>query len=166
MRRGRFLLWALAPAALAALAGCGHRFAFGEQLLPESYGPPFGSALKQNLPEHPHLPADEERHAAADSEKNKRYRSHQACHAALSAAVLSHGGAERDVVRISSIESLGHYRDGDIVHEHRCTDYVLSHRSWCAAKEQGDGHGEGHGEAHGGGSKRAAPACGAGETSH
>ena len=159
MDQGRWLLWAMPAAALLALPACGHRFPFGEKLLPESYGPPFGSALKQNLPEHPHNPASDERHAAADSEKNKIYRSHEACHAVLRAAVLQHGGAEADVVRISSIESIGHYRHQGVIHEHRCTDYVLSYRSWCPASPAQGGHG-------GTGHKRAEPACGGGDISH
>lgn len=163
MQKGRWLGLALAAGVLATLPACGHRFPFGEQLLPETYGPPFGSALKQNLPEHPHNPAQDERHAAADSEKNKLYRSHAACHAALRAAVLEHGGAESDVVRISSIESIGHYRHDGVIHEHRCADYVLSYRAWCpAAPGHGEAHGAGErGEAH----KRSEPAC-TGEASH
>ena len=148
MKQGRL---GLAAAALAALAGCGHSFPFGEKLLPETYGPPFGSALKANLPEHPHNPADSERHAAADSEENKTYSSHDACHAALRAAVLAHGGEEENVVRVSSIETIGHYTHDDIVHEHRCTDHVLSYRAWHPARHGGsheEGHDQGHNQGH------------------
>ena len=150
----RIRCWITAAAAAAMLSGCGHNFPFGEKLLPETYGPPFGSALKDNLPHHPHNPAADERHAAADSAESRRYRSHAACHAALEAAVTQHHGA---VVRISSIESMGHYRAGDEIHEHRCHDYVLSHRSWCVPGDGGNGHGAVH--------KRAESSCPA-DSSH
>jgi hypothetical protein len=143
MKHGRLIWGSAAAAALIVLPACGHRFPAGERLLPETYGPPFGSALKANIPEHPHNPADSERHAAADSEKNKTYSSHDTCHAALRAAVLAHGGAEENVVRISSIESMGYYAQGNAIHEHRCTDHVLSYRAWHPAGE-GGGHGAGH----------------------
>ena len=136
------------------LAGCGKIFPPGERLLPATYGPPFGSALKDNRPHHPHNPAADERHAQADAAQSRRYRSHQACHAALDGWVSRqpHGQVER----ISALESVGHYRLGDIVHEQRCSDYVLSSRSWCVSAETGGGHGQAH--------KRAEPgasACGA-----
>jgi len=133
------------------LAGCGKIFPPGERLLPASYGPPFGSALKDNRPHHPHNPAADERHAQADAAQSRRYGSHQACHAALVASVSVH--AHGQVERISALESVGHYKLGDVVHEQRCSDYVLSSRSWCVTASAGGG------QAH----KRAEPgasACG------
>lgn len=151
---GRFALLA----GTLLLAGCGKIFPFGERLLPGTYGPPFGSALKDNQPHHPHNPAADERHAQADAAESRRYRSHQACHAALVASVSRH--AHGQVERISSLETIGHYKIGDIVHEQRCSDYVLSSRSWCVTGGTGGGHGEAH--------KRGEPGaagCG-GETGH
>lgn len=163
MGMGRVVIWAAAAAALVVLPACGKRFPFGERLLPESYGPPFGSALKDVIPAHPHNPADAERHAASDAEENRRYASHAACNAAMrarfaghaaapdasghgtpaAAAPVHHGGEAAEArhgsgpapdphgpVQISSIESVGHYTAGDIVHEYRCTDHVLSYRAW------------------------------------
>lgn len=139
MRRGHgFAL--LAGAAL--LSGCGKIFPPGERLLPVTYGPPFGSALKDNRPHHPHNPAADERHAQADAAEARHYRSHQACHAALLASVSSH--AHGKVERISSLETVGHYKLGDVIHEQRCSDYVLSSRSWCVTGGAGGGHGEAH----------------------
>jgi hypothetical protein len=149
MSIGRCTLTWAALAALLALPACGKTFPFGERLLPETYGPPFGSALKDTIPEHPHNPAHEERHAAPYAAENKRYASHQACHDALVAKVREHGGSERDVVRISSIESMGHATQAGVTHEHRCNGYVLSYRSW----QTGDGHGEAHGDGHSGGNE-------------
>lgn len=171
---GRMLMLGAAVAALVMLPGCGKRFPFGERLLPESYGPPFGSALKDNLPEHPHNPASEERHAAADAEENRIYASHAACNAAMRAVFArhaadhdgaghgsgAHGGTgavsggdhgsanpadhapdhgenPHGPVQISSVESVGHYTAGDVIHEYRCSDYTLSHRSWHAAGAHG-----------------------------
>lgn len=127
MAIGRVVICGAAAAALVVLPACGKRFPFGERLLPESYGPPFGSALKDVIPEHPHNPADAERHAASDAQENRRYASHAACNAAMRARLFPdpHGP-----VRISSIESVGHHTAGDIVHEYRCTDQVLSYRAW------------------------------------
>lgn len=140
MAKGRTFC-VLAGTALLALAGCGHRFGFGERLIPESYGPPFGSALKANQPEHPHNPAAEERHAAADPEKNETFRSHAACNATLGRRIAAHGAGPERIVRISSIETLGHYEADGAVHEYRCTDFVLRYRAWCTG---GSGHGEAH----------------------
>ena len=148
--------WIVGTLAVVAVTGCGHMFPAGEQLLPETYGPPFGSALKDNLPHHPHNPASDERHAASDPEESRTYRSHAACHAALTATVARHGQSGR-IVRLSSIESVGHYEAKGEVHEHRCHDYVLSHRSWCASGSDGGGHGEAH--------KKGEGACD-GETAH
>lgn len=128
-----------AVAALAVLPACGKRFPFGERLLPESYGPPFGSALKDVIPDHPHNPAAEERHAASDAQENRRYASHAACNAAMRARLAA--GAPHGPVPISSIESVGHSTAGDIVHEYRCTGSVLSYRAW---HRQEAGHGNGH----------------------
>lgn len=158
MAIGRVMMCGAAAAALAVLPGCGKRFPFGERLLPESYGPPFGAALKANLPEHPHNPAGEERHAAADAQENRTYGSHAACNAAMRARFARHAaaphpsgphaaggpaGAARSSdhghagadnphgpVQISSIESVGHYRAAGVTHEYRCTNYVLSYRAW------------------------------------
>lgn len=141
MRAG--IRMAAAVAAIALLAACGPKFAFGERLLPASYGPPFGAALKDNQPHHPHHPAADERHAEADSAQARHYRSHQACHAALSSAVAAHGAHGR-IERISSIESIGLYESGGVVHEQRCSDYVLSHRSWCVTGGEAAGHGTAH----------------------
>ena len=143
----------------ALLAGCGKIFPLGERLLPASYGPPFGSALKDNQPHHPHNPAADERHAQADAAQSRRYGSHSACHAALVASVS--GQAHGQVERISALESVGHYKLGEVVHEQRCSDYVLSSRSWCVTAGAGGGHGEAH--------KRAEPgtgACGSGNSAH
>lgn len=129
-------------AGAALLAGCGKIFPPGERLLPVTYGPPFGSALKDNRPHHPHNPAGDERHAQADPAEARHYGSHSACHAAMLASVSGH--AHGEVVRISSLESVGHYRTGDVVHEQRCSDYVLSSRSWCVNASAGGGHGEAH----------------------
>lgn len=154
----RFRLLALAATAMV-LAGCGKIFPPGERLLPATYGPPFGSALKDNQPHHPHHPASAERHAQADSAQSRTYRSHAACHAALTRAVATHGPHGR-VTRVSEVESIGHYELSGEVHEQRCTDYSMSIRSWCAGDAgQGGGHDTGH--------KRAAPsACGAASSSH
>lgn len=126
----RARLWIACGA--AALSACGHAVPFGERLLPETYGPPFGAALKDNQPHHPHHPAAAERHAQASGEEARRFRSFEACHAALEAAVAGHG-EHVQVVRISSVESLGLYEDKGEVHEHRCAGAVLSSRSWCRA---------------------------------
>jgi hypothetical protein len=142
MKANRLVLGIMAAAVLAALPACGKRFPFGEKLLPETYGPPFGAEVSRNLPKHPHYPAGEERHALVDSSAAKTYKSHAACHAALETAVRAHGASGK-VVRISAIESLGSYRVGAQVHEHRCSDYTLTHRSWCQAGESG-GHGGAH----------------------
>jgi hypothetical protein len=139
-------LWSVIASAL--LAGCGHAVPFGERLLPESYGPPFGAALKDNQPYHPHHPASAERYAHASHEEARTFRSHAACHAALEAAVAGHGEHGR-VVRISSVESLGHYEEGGEVHEHRCAGPVLSHRSWCRNEAGHAGAGEAHKKAEG-----------------
>lgn len=146
-----------AVAALGLLSACGHNFPLGERLLPASYGPPFGSALKDNQPHHPHNPAAAERHAAADSAESRQYGSHQACHAALSSSVAAHDAHGR-VERISSIESIGLYEAGGVVHEQRCSDYVLSHRSWCVTGDASSGHGNAH--------KRAEPGCGGDTSQH
>lgn len=150
--------WTAMAIACTILAGCGKIFPLGERLLPASYGPPFGSALKDNQPHHPHNPAADERHAQADAAQSRRYGSHQACHNALVASVSAHAGGQ--VARVSSIESIGHYQSGGIVHEQRCSDYVLASRSWCVGAAEG--HGGGHGEAH----KRAEPACGGANSGH
>jgi hypothetical protein len=121
--------WAAAAAALAILPGCGKNFPIGEKLLPQSYGPPFGDEVARNQVPHPHGPGSSERHSASDSVKNKTYKSHAACRAALQAAVRPHGAPE--LVTISSVEAIAHHEESGEVHEHRCTDYVLSHRSWC-----------------------------------
>ena len=123
-----------------ALAGCGHRFPALEALLPESYGPPFGRGIVANLPHHPHIPGTSERHAEVDTEKNRNYSSHARCQIALRARLGSHAGASGPVA-ISAIEAVGHYEEAGVVHEYRCTDFILSHRAW---------HREGHGEGHGG----------------
>jgi hypothetical protein len=138
MKATRWMVCAAAATALAVLPGCGKRFPVGEHLLPETYGPPFGAALKANMPEHPHSHGDLERYAQADGAESKTYRTHAACHAALQAAVQAHHGK---VERISLTETVGSYDHEGVVHEHRCTDYVLSHRSWCAPAA---GHGEQH----------------------
>lgn len=146
-------------AGIVALAGCGKIFPLGERLTPGTYGPPFGSALKDNQPHHPHNPASAERHSQADSAHSRTFGSHAACHTALSAAVAAHDKGR--VVRISSVETLGHYEDHGEVHEQRCSDYVLSHRSWCANASRAPGGG--HGKAH----KRAEEAeCGASSAAH
>lgn len=138
----RRMFEASAAAMLLGLAACGHRFPFGEKLLPQSYGPPFGAALDANRPEHPHNPASSERHAAADAEKNRAYRDHAACHGALERDVLAHHGK---ITRVSPIESIGHYQEGGVTHEHRCSDYVLSYRSWCpSGAAEGGEHKEMH----------------------
>jgi hypothetical protein len=130
MRAKRVLGWAAAAAAaLAILPGCGKNFPIGEKLLPQSYGPPFGDEVARNQVPHPHGPGSSERHSASDSVKNKTYKSHAACRAALQAAVRPHGAPE--LVTISSVEAIAHHEESGEVHEHRCTDYVLSHRSWC-----------------------------------
>jgi hypothetical protein len=129
MRAKRLLGWAAAAAALAILPGCGKNFPIGEKLLPQSYGPPFGDEVARNQVPHPHGPGSSERHSASDSVKNKTYKSHAACRAALQAAVRPHGAPE--LVTISSVEAIAHHEESGEVHEHRCTDYVLSHRSWC-----------------------------------
>jgi hypothetical protein len=133
----------------AALAGCGHKVPFGERLLPESYGPPFGAALKDNQPHHPHHPASAERYAHAAHDEARTFRSHAACHAALEAAVAGHG-EHAHVVRISSVESLGHYEAAGEVHEYRCAGAVLSHRSWCRNAAVHGPVGEAHKKAEGG----------------
>lgn len=129
MKTNKVLGWAVAVAAAALLPGCGKNFPVGEKLLPQSYGPPFGDEVARNQTPHPHGPGSSERHSAADSAKNKTYASHAACRAALQAAVQPHGGAE--LVTLSSVEALAYHEVGGEVHEHRCSDYVLSHRSWC-----------------------------------
>jgi hypothetical protein len=68
---------------LAILPGCGKNFPIGEKLLPQSYGPPFGDEVARNQVPHPHGPGSSERHSASDSVKNKTYKSHAACRAAL-----------------------------------------------------------------------------------
>jgi len=141
MKANQLLVWGAAAAAVLALPACGKRFPFGEQLLPETYGPPFGAEVTRNLPKHAHYPAGEERHALVDASEAKTYKSHAACHAALETTVRAHKDGK--VERISSIESLGSYRAGAEVHEHRCSDYLLTHRSWCQAAGQG-AHGEAH----------------------
>lgn len=146
----KVLSWALAAAAVASLSACGKIFPAGEKLIPQSYGPPFGDEVARNQVPHPHGPGSSERHSAADSAKNKTYASHAACRGALEAAVRPHGAPK--LVTISSVEALAYYDVAGEVHEHRCTDYVLSHRSWC---KFGLGEG-GHGEAH---RKRAAAPC-------
>lgn len=142
MKSNKLLVWTAAVAAAATLAGCGKTFPFAEKLLPETYGPPFGEEVPRNQTPHPHNPGSSERHAAADSAKSKTYVSHNACLAALQAAVQPH--AEAKLVTISSVEALAYYDAGGEVHEHRCTDYVLSHRSWCRFGFDGGGHGEAH----------------------
>lgn len=145
MKPNKVMSWPVAlaaAAALTALAGCGKNVPFGEKLIPQSYGPPFGDEVARNQKPHPHNPGSSERHSAADSAKNKTYASHAACRTALEAAVRPHGAPA--LVTISSVEALGFYEVAGEVHEHRCSDYVLSHRSWCKF-----GLGEGaHGEAH------------------
>ena len=144
-------------AAIIMLAGCGKIFPPGERLLPATYGPPFGAALKDNQPHHPHNPASAERHSQAYSGDARRYRSHAACHAALIRLVTPYRDKGR-VVRISAIESLGLYEAGGEVHERRCADYVMSARSWCAETPHGGG---GHAEAH-----KRADACGGESQGH
>jgi hypothetical protein len=161
MKRDKLLMWAAAAAAMAALPGCGKNFPIGEKLLPASYGPPFGPEVERNLPKHPHYPAGEERHALVDSSAAKTYRDHQACHAALRLAVEGHGKGPR-VMEISPIESLGLYEAGGAVHEYRCNDYKLTHRSWCASAE--GGHGEAHKKS--GASKAPEVACKGSEAEH
>jgi hypothetical protein len=139
--------------AVTALAGCGHSVPFGERLLPQSYGPPFGAALKDNQPHHPHHPAPAERYAAA--QESRTFRSFALCHAALEAAVRSHG-EHGHVELISSVESIGSYEEGGEVHEQRCAGPVLSHRSWCKAPASG------RGETH----KKPSEACQSESTGH
>ena len=133
--------------AALALGGCGHRFPALERLLPESYGPPFGRGIAANLPHHPHSPAESERHAEADAEKNRLYSSHARCMAAMRTVLAAHGEASGPVA-ISAIEAVGHYEQAGVVHEYRCTDFTLSHRAW---------HREGHGGGHHGAAPAAAP---------
>lgn len=162
MKPNKVLMWAAAAAAVVALPACGKTFPFGEKLLPATYGPPFGAEVQRNLPKHPHYPAGEERHALVDSSAAKAYRNHATCHAALRAAVEGHGKGPR-VMEISPIESIGFYEAEGAVHEYRCSDYKLTHRSWCASAEGGV-----HGEAHkkGGGQKTADGACKGSEAPH
>jgi hypothetical protein len=140
MKAKKVLGWAVAAAAAAMLMGCGKNFPIGEKLLPQSYGPPFGDEVARNQPPHPHGPGSSERHSAADSAKNKTYASHAACRAALQAAVQPHGAPE--LVTISSVEALAYHEEGGEVHEHRCSDYVLSHRSWCKFGLEEEHHGK------------------------
>lgn len=120
MTAGRLMVSAAAAAALVLLPGCGKRFPFGERLLPETYGPPFGSALKANIPEHPHNPASEERHAASDVEENRTYPSHAACNAAMRAAFSRHAagghgaahGASHNVAGAGDHHASGHSQAG------------------------------------------------------
>lgn len=148
-------------AATILLGACGKIFPPGERLLPATYGPPFGAALKDNQPHHPHNPASSERHSQADGADSRRYGSHAACHAALIRAVAPYGDKGR-VVRISTIESLGLYEVGGEVHERRCADYVMSARSWCATEAaHGALAGGGHRDAH-----KRAEACGPENSSH
>jgi hypothetical protein len=123
---------------LLALSACGHHFPAGEKLLPQSYGPPFGDELHTNIPHHPHNPGESERHAAADAAKNRNYGSHADCGRAMTTRLAGHEGASGPVA-ITSSESLGHYIDGAVVHEYRCTGTTLSYRAW---------HREGHGGEH------------------
>jgi hypothetical protein len=141
MATSRILGWTAAAAAIVALSACGKNFPIGEKLLPQSWGPPFGDEIARNQPPHPHGPASSERHAAADSAKSKTYVSHAACLRALEAAVQPHPAAK--LVTLSSVEALAHYQEGGEVHEHRCSDYILSHRSWCKYGTE-ESHGEGH----------------------
>ena len=166
MKPNKLLMWAATIAAIMALPACGKTFPFGEKLLPATYGPPFGAEVQRNLPRHPHYPAGEERHALADSSAAKSYRTHAACNAALRAAVDGHGEDAR-VLEISPIESIGLYEAEGMVHEYRCNDYKLSHRSWCTAA-QSDGQAGGHGEAHKkpAGGKSPEAACGGSEAHH
>lgn len=140
MKANKVLGWAVAAAAAAMLMGCGKNFPIGEKLLPQSYGPPFGDEVARNQTPHPHGPGSSERHSAADSAKNKTYASHAACRAALQAAVQPHGAPE--LVTISSVEALAYHEEGGEVHEHRCSDYVLSHRSWCKFGLEEEHHGK------------------------
>lgn len=156
MKANKMLVGAAVVAALAVLPACGKRFPAGERLLPETYGPPFGDEIARNLPKHPHYPASAERLALVDSAEAKTYRDFDACHAALEAAVREHG-AEGRVLKISAVESIGLYESGGTVHEHRCNDYKLTHRSWCVP-----GEGGGHGEAH----KKPGPGCKDSEAGH
>jgi hypothetical protein len=141
MATSKLVGWAAAAAALVTLSACGKNFPIGEKLLPQSWGPPFGDEIARNQKPHPHSPASSERHAAADSEKSKTYASHQACLAALNAAARAH--EETMLVTISSVEAVAHYQEGVEVHEHRCSDYILSHRSWCKYGAE-ESHGEEH----------------------
>ncbi len=149
MRANRVFGWAVAAAALAVLPGCGKNFPAGEKLIPQSYGPPFGAEVERNQKPHPHQPGSSERHSAADTDKNKTYASHALCRAALTAAVQPHPDGK--IVTLSSMEAIGYYDKGAEVHEHRCTDYTLSHRAWCKFGAEEGGHGEAHGEEHGAG---------------
>ena len=142
MKTNRVLGWAIGGAAVVALSACGKNFPIGEKLLPQSWGPPFGDEIARNQPPHPHGPASSERHAAADSAKSKTYGSHASCLRALEAAVRPHGAPR--LVTISSVEALAHHEEAGEVHEHRCSDYVLSHRSWCKYGLDEGGHGAGH----------------------
>lgn len=142
MEANKVLRWAAAAAALAALAACGKTFPFGEKLLPQSYGPPFGDEVARNQSPHPRNPGSSERHSAADAAKSKTFVSHAACRTALEAAVRPHGAPK--LVTISSVETLAHYDISGEVHEHRCSDYVLSHRSWCKFGTAESGHGQAH----------------------
>ena len=161
MKRDELLVWAGAVAAIIALPACGKNFPIGEKLLPATYGPPFGAEVDRNLPKHPHYPAGEERHALVDSSEAKTYRDHAACHAALRVAVDGHGkGAS--VMEVSPVESLGFYEAGGAVHEYRCNDYKLTHRTWCTSAQ--GGHGEAHKKA--GGRKAPDGACGASQAAH
>lgn len=137
-RAGPTRLMALAAAGVA-LAGCGHRFPFGERLLPESYGPPYGRGLAENLPHHPHNPAAGERVAEPDEAQNRVYGSYARCRSALSEE-LGRKQAGAAAVDVSAREAVGHAAEGDVVHEYRCVGPTLSYRAWHRGGE-GGGHG-------------------------
>lgn len=126
---------------VVALGGCGHALPLGERLTsPATYGPPFGSALRDNVPHHPHYPAARERYALTSEHGARHFRSGQACQAALTAAVGGHGPHQR-VERISSVEWIGLYEHDGEVHEYRCAGGTLTHRSWCRGESHAAGGG-------------------------
>lgn len=132
--------WGAAVATLL-LAACGEHFPLGERLLPQTYGPPYGSALRDNIPRHPHSPGDGEREAEVEGAESRHFKTYERCRAELTAELGRHHEAA-GAVDISGREAVGHAQADGVVHEYRCVGPTLSTRSWRRGGAT-SGHGEG-----------------------
>jgi hypothetical protein len=147
MRGMRVLGMAAIVSALVVTAACGKRFPIGERF-PITYGPPFGSALKDNLPHKAKAPVADER-GAETLAKYRSFENHGQCNAHMAQLLAASGGEHHGPVQLSPSESVGHYTSGGVTTEYRCSRYTLTRRGWCDSRSPDfarcqEEHGEHH----------------------